>query len=142
MPEVSFHLNVPDAEAYACRLLRKAYVTGARVWVMADEERLVGLDRALWLMGQGDFVPHARSSSPAHVRKHSPIVLGTSDDGGAGVLVNLSSRMPGNPASFDRVIEVVGADEGARDHARFRWKAYRQAGLTPQALDLSSRNAG
>lgn len=142
MTEVTFHLNVPDADAYVCRLLRKAYAKGARVWVMADEERLGGLDRALWLMGQGDFVPHARSSSAAHVRKRSPILLGTSDEGGAGVLVNLSSRMPGHPTSFDRVIEVVGADESARGQARTRWKEYRQAGLSPQALDLSSHNAG
>ena len=46
-----------------------------------------------------------------------------------------------NPHSFLEV-EVVGADESARGQARTRWKEYRQAGLSPQALDLSSRNAG
>ena len=139
MTEVSFHLNVPDADAYVCRLLRKAYAKGARVRVVADEEQLVSLDRALWLMGQGDFVPHARSSAPAHVRKHTPILLGASDHGAEGVLVNLSPRMPENAAAFDRIIEVVGVQEAAREQARVRWKQYRNAGFTPQAVDLSSR---
>lgn len=142
MTEVSFHLNVPDADAYVCRLLRKAYVKGTRVCVMADEEQLVALDRALWLMGQGDFVPHARSSAPAHVRKHSPILLGTSEHGGDGVLVNLSPRVPDNVAAYDRVIEVVGVHEAARQQARLRWKLYRNAGFMPQAVDLSSRSEG
>ncbi|MGM9428597.1 DNA polymerase III subunit chi [Hydrogenophaga sp. MI9] len=142
MTEVSFHLNVPDADAYVCRLLRKAYAKGARVWVVADESRLGALDRALWLMGQGDFVPHARSSAPSHVRQHTPILLGDSDVGGEGVLVNLSTRMPENPAAFERVIEVVGTQETAREQARARWKQYRNAGFAPQAVDLSSRSEG
>ena len=142
MTEVSFHLNVPDADAYVCRLLRKAYVKGARVCVVADEGQLVALDRALWLIGQGDFVPHARSSAPPHVCKHTPILLGTSEHGGHEVLVNLSPRMPANVADFDRVIEVVGLQEAAREQARVRWKLYRNAGFTPQAVDLSSRSEG
>lgn len=140
MTEVAFHLNVPDADVYACRLLRKAYAKGARVWVMAEEDRIGALDRALWLMGQGDFIPHARSTAPSHVRKRTPILLGTSDLGGSGILVNLTTRMPEDASVFDRVIEVVGTHEVARNQARERWKHYRAAGLLPQALDLSSRS--
>ena len=31
--EVAFHFNAPDRVGYACRLLRKAYLKGARLWV-------------------------------------------------------------------------------------------------------------
>ena len=30
MTEIAFHFNVPDKLAYSCRLLRKAYLSGAR----------------------------------------------------------------------------------------------------------------
>lgn len=139
MTEVAFHLNVPDATAYACRLLRKAYLKGARVRVLADAGQIDTLDRALWLMGQGEFVPHATDASSDRVRQRSPIVLGTESPPSAEVLVNLSSRMPEQAGSFGRVIEIVGAQESDRLQARQRWTLYRREGLNPMAIDLATR---
>jgi hypothetical protein len=36
MTEIAFHFNVPDKLAYSCRLLRKAYLSGARVVVTGE----------------------------------------------------------------------------------------------------------
>ena len=138
MTEVAFHLNVPDASAYACRLLRKAYLKGARVRVWVDAEQIDALDRDLWLLGQGEFVPHATDASPDRVRQRSPIVLGSGSPEPAEVLVNLSSHMPDRPGSFGRVIEIVGSQEVDRLRARQRWKLYRGEGLDPVAIDLAT----
>ncbi len=137
MTEITFHIQVPDVRAYACRLLRKAYLKGSRlvVWVEADEE--AALDRDLWSMGQGDFVPHARSSSDARVRQRSPIVLSTEPPESAEVLVNLSTQMLTDPGRFARVLEIVGAKEDQKARARQRWATYKSAGFSPVLVDTT-----
>ena len=144
MIEVAFHLNVPDVGAYACRLLRKAYAKGARVRVLAEPALLDELDRRLWLIGPSDFVPHATDSSPQRIRVRSPVLLGAEPSEGASpqVLVNLSPQMPADLQGFDRVIDVVGTDESDRQRARARWRAYRDAGLNPEAIDIAARQDG
>ena len=48
MTEVTFHFNVPEKTAYACRLLRKAWAARAPVGVLGDAAALRALDEALW----------------------------------------------------------------------------------------------
>ena len=67
MTEVAFHFNAPDKLAYACRLLRKAVGSGARVVVTAPADVLARLNSLLWTFSQLDFIPHATQSDPAHV---------------------------------------------------------------------------
>jgi len=140
MQEVAFHFNAPDKLAYACRLLRKAHVRGARLMVLAEPADVAALDQQLWTLGQGEFIPHCRSDDPAPVRAHSPILIASGPvppaDFEAQVLVNLTQQMPQDFERFDRVIEVVSSDEGDRLLARERWRAYRQAGHEPVRHDL------
>jgi DNA polymerase-3 subunit chi len=139
MTDVAFHLNVGDRSVYACRLLRKAYLKGARLLVLADPGAIDGIDRALWLMGPGEFVPHARQGDLQSVVARSPILITDSDVGEfpAEVLVNLSAVLPQAPARFQRVIEIVGSGTEDKQMARERWKYYKSAGLEPQAHDLT-----
>ncbi len=60
MTEIAFHFNAPDKLAYACRLLRKAYRSQARVVVTGDAAQLARLDQLLWTFDVGEFIPHAR----------------------------------------------------------------------------------
>lgn len=139
MTEVAFHLNVGDRTAYLCRLLRKAYLKGSRVHVLGDVPALDPLDRALWLMAPGEFVPHARAGSAEHVRSRSPIVLGAQEPEWArvDVLINLSDKALCGIGAVPRIIEVVGSEPGGREKGRERWRLYRQAGVEPTAHDLS-----
>lgn len=141
MTEVAFHFNAPDRLGYACRLLRKAYLKGARLQVLADPSLAAALDQQLWLMGGVEFVPHCRSDAPAQLRARTPIMItnqvqapSTADE----VLINLGDTMPDGYPRFARVIEVVTADPPARALARDRWKQYKAAGLAPEHLDLNA----
>ncbi len=138
MAEVAFHFNAPDKLAYTARLLRKAWLKGARVVVLAPPEAIDELDRQIWLVGQGDFVPHARPGDAEAVWRHSPIRLTERLDAGDAdaVLVNLQAAAVNQPAAFARVIEVVGLDEADRAAARQRWRAYAGAGIEPLRHDL------
>lgn len=138
LPDVAFHFNAPDRLGYACRLLRKAYLRKARLFVWVAESDLARLDASLWTMGTGEFVPHCRADDPESVKKRSPIHLGEAlpAEGGSFVLVNLRPEMPANPGSFSRIIEVVTLDEADRAPARDRWRQYKALGLDPQRHDL------
>lgn len=141
MTEVAFHFNAPDRLGYACRLLRKAYLKGARLQVLADPPLAAALDQQLWLMAGVEFVPHCRSDASAPLQARSPIVIGsqvTSPSSDGHVLVNLSDALPDGFQHFARVIEVVTADPPVRALARERWKQYKAAGHEPQHLDLSA----
>jgi len=139
--EVVFHFNVVDKRIHACRLLRKAYLQGARLLVVAESQELDPLDAALWTLAERDFIPHARLSDSAETRAHSPILL--IDEWPAEVpkskemvLVNLSNGFLSGFDRFVRVIEVVSRDQPDRARARERWKGYRAAGIEPTHHDF------
>jgi len=143
MAEVAFHFNAPDRLAYTARLVRKAYLKGVRLAVLAPAPVIDELDRLIWLVGQGDFVPHARPGDPPAVQRHSPIRLTDAlpDAQDLPVLVNLREEAVPEPGRFERVIEVVGLDEADRASARQRWRAYVAAGLEPLRHDLKQPGA-
>lgn len=142
--EVVFHFNVAEKRIHACRLLRKAYLQGARLLAVAEPQELDPLDAALWTLAGRDFIPHARLSDPLEVQAHSPIFLVGEWPTEAPhlqdrVLVNLSSGFLSGFERFVRVIEVVSRDQPDREQARERWKVYRAAGIEPTHHDFTDR---
>lgn len=139
MTEVAFHFNAPEKTAYACRLLRKAYLKGARLLVLAEPRSAAALDQLLWTMAATEFVPHSRADAAPGLRAASPILISSGEvpsDFPADVLLNLTDEMPTDYERFRRVIEVVTLDEPDRLRARERWRQYKTAGLEPQRHDL------
>ncbi len=134
LTEVEFHTGVGDSVAFACRLLRKAYRQGARVWVTAPPPLLAELDRALWVVDERDFVPHVRvPGASAAVAARTAIWLSPglpaeeTDAAAPRVVVNLGAVAPADPAALDRLIEVVAADDA--EGGRARWRGYKAAGF-------------
>ena len=138
MTEVAFHFNAPDKVAYACRLLRKAVASQARVVVTGPAELLHRLDLALWTFSPLDFVAHCMGDSPAQVLAASPVVLVESvlATPHQQVLLNLSDRVPDGFERFERLIEVVTEDADDRNGARDRWRHYAARGYAIERKDL------
>jgi len=141
--EVAFHFNAPDRTAYACRLLRKAVASGARVVVTGDSDTLQLLDAALWTFSATDFVPHCLLDSEPSVVAASPVILATSLQTVAHqqVLLNLGHGVPDGFERFERVIELVGMDEEERQLARVRWKHYTDRGHPITRHDLTLKTS-
>ncbi len=144
MTEIAFHFNAPDKLAYACRLLRKAVASGAKVVVTADEASLQALDIQLWTFAALEFLPHCRADSPIEQLMASPIVLAAQLNDGESlphhhVLLNLSSAVMAGFERFERTIEVVTLDEQDRHNARQRWKHYADRGYAITRHDLKLR---
>ena len=139
-PDLAFHFNAPNKVAYACKLLRKATLSGARVAVLAAPDVLARLDAELWVFSPPDFVAHVRAPCTPAVLGRTPVVLceALSQVQGAGysVLVNLLPTVPQGFEPFDRVIEVVTPDDADRLSARARWKRYTELGYEITRHDL------
>lgn len=136
--EIAFHFNAPDRVAYACRLLRKAVSSGAKLVVTGLPDTLQQLDAALWTFSPTDFVPHCFLESEACVIAASPVILAESIKGvpHQQVLLNLGYVVPDGFELFKRVIEVVGLDDEDRQLARKRWKHYKDLGHPITRHDL------
>ena len=149
MPAIAFHFNASDKVVYACRLLRKALGSGARIVVTGDAYELARLDVALWTFAASEFLPHALLGGDAALVAHAPIVL-VSEDAMASaalphtdILVNLGGAVPEGFGRFARVIEVVSGgedDDADRRMARDRWKHYASQGLAIERFDLRLRS--
>ena len=145
MTEVAFHFNVPDKLAYACRLLRKANGSGARVVVTGEADLLRQIDTELWTFSALEFVPHCHAAAAdAQVLRSSPVVLADSPRGTPHqeVLVNLGGRVPEGFERFERLIELVSQDDEDRTQARGRWKHYADRGYAIKRHDIAVREAG
>jgi DNA polymerase III subunit chi len=138
MTEIAFHFNVADKFLYACRLLRKAYMTGAQVAVTAEPEVLGELDQLLWSFSATEFVPHCRTDSGAgQLASRSVLLLESpADCPHHGVLVNLGLQVPVEFERFERFIEVVTQGSDERLAARARWKHYADRGYSMQRHDI------
>ena len=134
MTDVAFHTGIANPLDYACRLLRKAYRSGARVAVHAEPALLDRLDQALWTFEPLEFVPHVMlprdATDPGRVAL-SPIVLVK----GAGATpaqcrigVTLAGHDVPDVGAFDRLIAIVGVDDAQREAGRQRWRDYQRAG--------------
>jgi DNA polymerase-3 subunit chi len=63
MTRIDFHTNVPDKIAYACRLVRKAYLAHNQVVLMTqDAAQCALLDQALWTFSAAMRWQHKRRS--------------------------------------------------------------------------------
>lgn len=131
MTEVAFHFNVPDKLAYACRLVRKASGTGAKVVVTGEPALLRALDTELWTFSPLEFIAHCHAGqADAQVLAASPVVLAEAPRGVPHheVLVNLSGAVPEGFEKFERLIEIVSLEADDRQQARGRWKHYKDRG--------------
>jgi DNA polymerase III subunit chi len=140
MTEIAFHFNVTDKLVYSCRLLRKAYLSGANVVVTAEAELLAELDTLLWSFSPTEFVPHCRASASETSLAGTPALLVQSLPGSpeCGILVNLGQETPDGFERFERVIEVVTQADDDRLAARGRWKYYSDRGYAMKRHDLTS----
>ena len=141
MTEIAFHFNVADKLGYSCRLLRKAYLSGAQILVTGDSADLALLDDLLWTFAPTEFVPHAMVTGEKSALFSDIPVLLTSQPAQClhnQILVNLGLQVPDTFERFVRLIEIVSNQDSDRLAARRRWKLYADRGYTIQKHDLAA----
>ena len=142
-PRVEFYVIEDSAPAarlkLACRIAEKAFLVDQSVLVWhTDLDELKTFDELLWTFSDRSFVPHAVWPAEPSVAEHTPVLIasGALPESHRDVLINLAPDAPAEPGRFDRICEVVGADEDTKRRARLRWRGYADAGLAPTKHDL------
>ena len=144
MARLEFHTGIADPLAYACRLLRKAHRRRLKVVVGGDTDRLGRLDTLLWTFEQLEFVPHARlrigERPDASLLRFTPIWLADAAASwpAADVVVNLGQAPVAEPARFERIVEIVGAEPADVMAGRARWRHYAEQGLEPERVNAGT----
>jgi DNA polymerase-3 subunit chi len=137
MTRIEFYVNVPDKLRQVAELGEGIVARGRKLMVyMPDAEASSSLERLLWTHPQTGFLPHCRADSP--LVEVTPIVIDwrsehlVHDD----VLINLRSEYPPFFSRFQKLIEVVGADEADKVQARQRYRFYRDRGYEIKSIDV------
>lgn len=130
MTRIDFYSNVPDKIQYACRLVRKARSANCRLVLFGrDRAQLAAIDEALWTFSDTDFLPHVMADDP--LAAQTPVLL--ADAGMANLahhelMINLSGQTPPDFARFERLLEIVAADDDDKAAGRERYRYYQQRG--------------
>jgi DNA polymerase-3 subunit chi len=144
MTRIDFYIlegNAPaDGRLVACRVAEKAWLAGHKVYIhAADEREAERLDELLWTFRQGSFVPHQRLAAGVPADALTPIHIGwgTEPEVHDEVLINLAAEVPLFFSRFERVAEIVPADDSAKQHGRTRYKFYRDRGYPLETHTLT-----
>jgi DNA polymerase-3 subunit chi len=131
--------NPKDRRMVACRLTEKAYLQEHRVLILnEDMAEAQALDELLWTFNERAFIPHElcvrRGSADLQAAVHLVLDLEAAPE--TDVLVNMSSRLPGQLQRFARIVEILDGDEQRRRLGRERFKSYRDLRLNLETHQL------
>lgn len=118
-----------------CELARKAH--DANLWTLVlarDAEQAERLDELLWEFDEDAYIPHQLAGDDEDELAPVLIAAPETDTPMRALVINLRDE-PVN-GSFDRVLEVVPADDSARGPLRERWKQYQSRGLELKKYDM------
>ena len=140
MPRADFYLIAKprfreEPLRLVCELARKAHDANLPTLVLArDLEQAEALDELLWAFDEDAYIPHQIAGDDED--DLAPVLIATPDMDVPmrPLLVNLRDAAP--EGDFERVLEVVPADDSARGPLRERWKQYRQRGFTLNKFDM------
>ena len=141
MPRADFYLIAkPRFRAeplrLVCELARKAHDAGMWTLVLArDAAQAETLDDLLWDMGDDVFIPHQVAGMDVDEDEAAVLIAPPEADAPLRPLV-INLRDAAVEGSFERVLEVVPADESARGPLRQRWKQYQARGFEVNKVDM------
>ena len=119
-----------------CELARKAFDAGLPTLVLArSQEQAEALDDQLWDKGDEVYNPHQIARAEEDEDEAEVLIAAPDVDAALRPLV-INLRDAAVEGAFDRVLEVVPADESARGPLRERWKQYQARGLELKKHDM------
>ena len=140
MPRADFYLIAKprfreEPLRLGCELVRKAWAGNLWTLVLArDAEQAEQLDELLWDMGDDAYIPHQVAGDEED--ELTPVLIAPPEiDAPLRVLV-INLRDAAVVGTVERVLEVVPADESAREPLRERWKQYKARGFEVNKHDM------
>ncbi len=118
-----------------CELARRACAARQPTLILArDFDQAERLDDLLWAFDEDAFIPHELAGEDSDPDTAILIVPPGVETPDRPLLINLRDSVP--QRSFERVLEVVPAEEDARKGSRRRWRTYQGNGCTLNKHDI------
>lgn len=142
MTQVDFYVLADDSARarlqFACRLADKAYRLGHRVYIHTESpEQTQELDTLLWTFQQNSFVPH-ETVQDAGDNKPPVLLSHDTEPDASQVMINLAAEVPLFFSRFERVAELVNADNTVRQQGRGRYSFYKERGYPLRTHEIKS----
>ena len=139
MTRVEFFFNVPDKLAKAAELCEKAVAKGRKLTIFTQDDAMSNaMQTRLWQHSALSFLPSSTPEQPAS--EFAAIIVDSvgknllQDD----VLINLQEQHPPFFSRFRYLVELVGADEADKVHARARFRFYKDRGYEVKSTDVAA----
>ncbi len=125
-----YHLERVALERVLPELLEKSLERGWRAVVQAgSDERVEGLDSALWTYREDSFLPHGTAGDGSPERQPVYLTTGDGNPNGAAIRFFVDGAEAGDLSGYERVVYLFdGRDEEAVEAARRQWAAVKEAG--------------
>jgi len=124
-----------DPLLLVCELAKRAFDSGQPALILARSiDQAEQLDEKLWEFDADAFVPHQIAGDDDDAITPVLIVSPETSTADRPLVINL--REDCAPGLFERVLEVVPADENERLGTRNRWKTYKAAGFDVAKHDM------
>lgn len=141
MPKADFYLiQKPrfrkEPLLLVCELARKAQAAGMPTLIFArDAAQAEQLDDLLWSFDPDAFIPHQIAGADSDEDEADVLIAAPDAEAAMRPLV-INLRDDPAQGAFERVLEVVPADESARGPLRERWKHYQARGFEMKKHDM------
>jgi DNA polymerase III subunit chi len=138
---IDFYFNAEDPLQVACRLAAKAVSQNKRMLIYAPEgDTASRIDKMLWTWQAVGFLPHCAAGD--EIAAETPVLIASGEETpeGCGLIVNLADQAPPHFARFERLFEVVPAEEAGRAAGRSRYRFYLDRGYKIANHDLALGN--
>ncbi len=141
MPRADFYLIakprfLEKPMLLVCELARKANDSGQALLILAASgPQAEILDELLWEFDEDAYIPHQIAGTDEDDDLTPVLIVPPGFEAPMRPLV-LNLRNEAVPGDFERVLEVVPADDSARGPLRERWKAYKERGIEVNKFDM------
>jgi DNA polymerase-3 subunit chi len=141
MPRADFYLIAKprfrdEPLRLVCELARRCHDSGQPTLILArDETQAEALDELLWEFDDEAYVAHQIAGRDED-DEIAPVLIvppGT-DVPSRPMVINLRDAVA--PGAWERVLEVVPADDDAREPLRRRWSDYKARGIEVAKHDM------
>jgi DNA polymerase III subunit chi len=140
MPRADFYLiDKPrfrdDPLLLVCELAKRAFESGQRALILARSfDQAEQLDEKLWEFDEAAFIPHQIAGDDDD--EMTPVLIAAPDAETPDRALVINLREDAAPGLFERVLEVVSAEQSERDGSRKRWAMYKAAGFEVAKHDM------
>jgi DNA polymerase-3 subunit chi len=140
VPRADFYLIAKprfrdDPLLLVCELAKRAFENGAATLVLVrSQDQAEQIDDRLWEFDADAFIPHQIAGGDDDAI--TPVLIAPPQSITADRTLVINLRDECAPGLFERVLEVVPADEAQRLGSRERWKTYQAADFEVAKHDI------